>query len=124
MGLQLPAERTRENPNLVIVKEGVDRMRILSTLLLVSIPIVFGTPVRAQEVDWQKVDDAFGRKAALVAGDVHRYDFPRTDLSLTLDGVAIKPALALIGWVTSSRCTAKLWPWATSCCSIARSTRS
>jgi hypothetical protein len=100
MGLQLPAERTRENPNLVIVKEGVDRMRILSTLLLVSIPIVFGTPVRAQEVDWQKVDDAFGRKAALVAGDVHRYDFPRTDLSLTLDGVAIKPALALIGWVT------------------------
>ena len=52
----------------------------------------------AQEIDWQKVDDAFGRKAA-VSGDVHRYGFPRSDLSVTLDGVAIKPALALGGWV-------------------------
>jgi hypothetical protein len=84
----------------VIVKKEEDAMRALSTLLLVTIPMVFGTPVRAQEVDWQKVDDAFARKAALVAGDVHRYDFPRTDLSVTLDGVALKPALALIGWVT------------------------
>jgi hypothetical protein len=33
-----------------------------------------------------------------VSGDVHRYGFPRTDLSVTLDGVAIKPALALGGW--------------------------
>ncbi len=52
----------------------------------------------AQEVDWQKVDDAFGRKAA-VSGDVHRYGFPRTDLSVTLDGVTIKPTLALGGWI-------------------------
>ncbi len=34
-----------------------------------------------------------------VSGDVHRYGFPRTDLSVTLDGVTIKPALALGGWV-------------------------
>jgi hypothetical protein len=47
-------------------------MRVLFTLLLVAIPMVFGTPLRAQDVDWQKVDDAFGRKAAVVAGDVHR----------------------------------------------------
>src|SRR5471032_766985 len=53
----------------------------------------------AQEIDWQKVDAAFGRKPATVAGDVHCYGFPRTDLSVTLDGVAIKPALALGGWV-------------------------
>lgn len=53
---------------------------------------------RAQEVDWQKVDDAFGRKAT-VSGDVHRYGFPRSDLNVTLDGVTIKPALALGGWV-------------------------
>jgi len=53
----------------------------------------------AQAIDWQKVDDAFGRKAAVISGDAHRYGFPRTDLSVTLDGVAIKPALALGGWV-------------------------
>ena len=52
----------------------------------------------AQEIDWQKVDDAFGRKPA-VSGDVHRYGFPRSDLAVTLDGVTIKPALALGGWI-------------------------
>jgi hypothetical protein len=30
---------------------------------------------------------------------VHRYGFPRTDLTVTLDGVTIKPSLALGGWV-------------------------
>ena len=51
-----------------------------------------------QSIDWEKVDDAFGRKAA-VSGDVHRYGFPRTDLNVTLDDVTVKPALALGGWV-------------------------
>src|SRR5882757_4781845 len=58
----------------------------------------FVTSAHAQQIDWQKVDDAFGRKAA-VSGDAHRYSFPRTDLTVTLDGVTIKPALALGGWV-------------------------
>jgi hypothetical protein len=58
----------------------------------------FVTSAHAADIDWQKVDDAFGRKAA-VSGDVHRYGFPRTDLTVTLDGVTIKPALALGGWV-------------------------
>jgi hypothetical protein len=58
----------------------------------------FVTSAHAQEIDWQKVDDAFGRKPA-VSGDVHRYGFPRSDLAVTLDGVTIRPALALGGWV-------------------------
>jgi biotin operon repressor len=53
----------------------------------------------AQAIDWQKVDDALGRKAVVISGDAHRYGFPRTDLNVTLDGVTIKPALALGGWV-------------------------
>src|SRR5882724_1393341 len=55
-------------------------------------------PAHAQNVDWEKIDTAFGRKAAVTA-DVHRYGFPRSDLNVTLDGVTIKPALALGGWV-------------------------
>jgi hypothetical protein len=55
-------------------------------------------PAQAQGVDWQAIDQTLGRKAA-VTDDVHRYGFPRSDLSVTLDGVAIKPALALGGWV-------------------------
>src|SRR6266446_9332410 len=58
----------------------------------------FVTSAHAADIDWQKVDDTFGRKAA-VSGDVHRYGFPRTDLTVILDGVTIKPALALGGWV-------------------------
>jgi Domain of Unknown Function (DUF1259) len=61
------------------------------------------TAARSQEIDWQKVDETFGRKAA-VSGDVHRYGFPRTDLTVTLDGVTIKPALALGGWVAFKPC--------------------
>ncbi len=52
----------------------------------------------AQSVEWETVDAAIGRKAA-VSGDVHRYGFPRTDLNVSLDGVVLKPALALGGWV-------------------------
>ena len=70
-----------------------------STLrIMVSIFVASIASAHAQEVDWQKVDDIFGRKPA-VSGDVHRYGFPRTDLAVTLDGVTIKPALALGGWV-------------------------
>src|ERR1700750_1305174 len=58
----------------------------------------FISPAHAQEIDWTKVDESLGRKPA-VSGDVRRYGFPRSDLSVTLDGVTIKPALALGGWV-------------------------
>src|SRR6195256_5784752 len=61
-------------------------------------PDPFAAPPLAQKLAWQKVDAAFGRKPA-VSGDVRRYGFPRTDLTVTLDGVTIKPALALGGWV-------------------------
>ena len=58
----------------------------------------FVATAHAQDADWQKVDETLGRKPAVV-GDVHRYGFPRTDLTVTLDGVTIKPALALGGWI-------------------------
>jgi hypothetical protein len=52
----------------------------------------------AQSIDWAKVDGIFGRTGA-VGGAVHRYGFPRTDLTVTLDGVTIRPTLALGGWI-------------------------
>jgi Domain of Unknown Function (DUF1259) len=73
-------------------------MRIVRWLLATMFATSFGTVGAAQEIDWQKVDDAFARKPA-ISGDVHRYGFPRTDLTVTLDGVTIKPALALGGWI-------------------------
>jgi hypothetical protein len=58
----------------------------------------FITSAHAADIDWQKVDEVLGRKPA-VSDDVHRYGFPRSDLSVTLDGVTVKPALALGGWI-------------------------
>jgi hypothetical protein len=49
----------------------------------------------AAETDWSKVDQAFGKKGAAKPGDVYQVTFPRTDLQVTLDGVALKPGFAL-----------------------------
>src|SRR3979411_2919778 len=52
--------------------------------------------VNATEIDWKKVDAALGKTPA-VSGEGHRYGLPRSDLHVALDGVAIKPALAVGG---------------------------
>jgi hypothetical protein len=49
--------------------------------------------------DWSKVDQAIGRSAPTMPGDVHRYGFPRSDLHVTVDGVTLLPAFALGGWL-------------------------
>jgi len=71
------------------------RNLMLLTLLAV---MAFPPLAKAADIDWKKVDAALGKTAA-VSGEVHRYGIPRSDLHVTLDGVAIKPALALGGWV-------------------------
>jgi hypothetical protein len=85
--------RATTNPS---VKENV--MKKLRVLLLAGAMLAPVSIANAQDIDWQTVDAAFGRKAA-VSGDVHRYGFPRTDLTVRVDGVTIKPGLALGGWV-------------------------
>ncbi|SFM97858.1 protein of unknown function [Bradyrhizobium sp. Rc3b] len=67
-------------------------------LALIGVGACFIASAHAQDLDWKKVDETLGRKP-VVADDVHRYGFPRTDLTVTLDGVTIKPALALGGWL-------------------------
>jgi Domain of Unknown Function (DUF1259) len=72
-------------------------MRAGRFLLAICATSTFVTIAHAQETDWKKVDEAMGRSAT-VTSDVHRYGFPRSDLGVTLDGVEIKPGLALGGW--------------------------
>jgi hypothetical protein len=74
-------------------------MQNLRVLLLSGALVASAAVAHAQDVDWKQIDAAFGRSPATVAGDVHRYGFPRTDLTVTLDGVTIRPALALGGWI-------------------------
>jgi Domain of Unknown Function (DUF1259) len=62
--------------------------------ILTACGVVVSTSAAANGIDWAKIDTTFGRTAG-VAGEIHRYGFPRTDLQVTLDGVTIRPAFAL-----------------------------
>jgi Domain of Unknown Function (DUF1259) len=69
---------------------------ILSSIFL----LVAATPKKpaASRTDWKDVEQAIGRAGYVLPGDVYKVSFPRSDLAVTLDGVAIKPALALGSW--------------------------
>ena len=72
-------------------------MRVVQMFTIFGVALTIATATNAQEIDWKKVDAALGKTAAL-SGEVHRYGFPRSDLQVTVDGVAIKAPLALGGW--------------------------
>lgn len=74
-------------------------MKQFPKILVGAISMALSVGAMAAEADWAAMDQTLGRKGAEQAGGVHRYAFPRSDLSVTVDGVAIKPAFALGGWV-------------------------
>jgi Domain of Unknown Function (DUF1259) len=53
----------------------------------------------AADIDWTKVDQELGKPGTEQPGGVHKYGLPRSDLKVTVDGVAIKPTLALGSWI-------------------------
>ncbi|HSS86725.1 MAG TPA: DUF1259 domain-containing protein [Reyranella sp.] len=61
--------------------------------------VVLATPTFAEEPDWTQVAQALGKSGAVQAGGVYRVGFPRTDLKVSLDGVALRTGFAFGGWV-------------------------
>ena len=61
--------------------------------------VVLSAGANAADIDWTKVDQALGKPGANQPGGVHKFGLPRSDLKITVDGVAIKPALALGSWI-------------------------
>jgi sulfur transfer complex TusBCD TusB component (DsrH family) len=58
------------------------------------------TSAVAAEPDWMNaVGAALGKSGSAMPGGVYRVGLARTDLKVTLDGVEIKPALALGSWL-------------------------
>ena len=70
---------------------------------LIAGSLLAASPALAADMEWSQVDQALGKTGADQPGDVHKYALPRSDLHVTLDGVAIKPALALGGWLAFKR---------------------
>jgi hypothetical protein len=68
-----------------------------SNLVLAAIGLALGlsTAVLAADDDWAPVAQALGRSGAQLPGGIYRVGLGRSDLKVTLDGVEIRPTLAL-----------------------------
>jgi hypothetical protein len=69
------------------------RLRLFSLICVLCFPIL----VRAQGMTTSGIDQVLGRSGQKT-GDVYRVSFPRTDLHVSIGGLAIKPGLALGSW--------------------------
>jgi hypothetical protein len=69
------------------------KLRLFTLICVLSLPIL----VRAQGVTTATIDQALGRSGQKT-GDVYRVSFPRTDLHVSVNGLAIKTGLALGSW--------------------------
>jgi len=67
--------------------------RLLMLILTLALPVA----VRAQSLDTTKIDGALGRAGQKI-GNVYKAGFPRSDLHVSVHGLAIKPGLALGSW--------------------------
>jgi len=76
-----------------------------SIVLLAAIVFtsVSATQARAQGASWAAVEQTLSRSGVPQAGDVMRFNFPRRDLRVTVEGVQIRPSLALGSWVAFKR---------------------
>ncbi len=72
---------------------------VRTTLKAAALCIMLPAAAGAADADWAKVADALGKSGTEMAGGVYRVGLPRTDLHVTLDGVDIKPTLALGSWL-------------------------
>jgi hypothetical protein len=71
----------------------ITRLRCLTAFSVLLLPIL----VRAQGVTTEAIDQALGRSGQKT-GEVYKVSFPRSDLHVSVHGVAIKPGLALGSW--------------------------
>ena len=79
------------------------RLTFSALLLIAALPL---TAAAQTSTTWAEVDAALGRAGAAQGGEVMKYSFPRTDLTVVADGVTLKPALALGSWVAFKRISA------------------
>jgi hypothetical protein len=79
-------------------------MRILASIfLLLALLSSAALPQTAPAAnDWKQVDQALGRTGQQQADGAYKFGLPRGDLSVTVDGVQVKPALALGSWLAFS----------------------
>ncbi len=78
-------------------------MNRMTTLMATLAALAASAAAPAAETDWARVDQAIGKKGTDQPGGVRKYGLPRSDLAVSVGGVAIKPSLALGSWVAFQR---------------------
>jgi hypothetical protein len=85
------------NAAATIRTKGTNMNRVLF-LASITLNVALSMPANVAQTDWFIVDTILTRTGA-VSGEVHRYGLPRSDLNVSLDGVALKAGFALGGWL-------------------------
>jgi hypothetical protein len=91
--------------NGIPVNKGEIMIKRIGVLALFQL-LVFGCAATAQTApaggDWKAVEQALGRPGQLQGDGAYKFGLPRGDLNVTVDGVQVKPTLALGSWIAFS----------------------
>src|SRR6266516_1239556 len=75
-------------------------MTFSSRITTLAFAATISSTALAADPEWMKsVGEALGKAGASMPGGIYRVGLPRSDLRVALDGVEIKPALALGSWL-------------------------
>lgn len=87
------------SPNFLQESSRGVRFSMLTSLAAAALSLSATTHAQEPQPRWQLVDEGLGTGGTTQPDGVRRYSFPRTDLQVQLDGVEIKPSLALGSWL-------------------------
>lgn len=76
------------------------RVFILSQLFILT--CIATSQTSSAGNDWKPVEQALGRSGQLQGDGAYKFGLPRGDLKVTVEGVQVKPALALGSWLAFS----------------------
>jgi hypothetical protein len=73
--------------------------RMIVGMVAAAMAAGLAATAQAADPDWAAVGKALGKEGTVQPDGVYRIGLPRSDLKVTLDGVSLKPAFALGGWL-------------------------
>jgi hypothetical protein len=75
------------------------RRHMIVGMMTAAMAAGLAATAQAADPDWAAIGKALGKEGTVQPDGVYRIGLPRTDLKVTLDGVSLKPAFALGGWL-------------------------
>jgi hypothetical protein len=80
----------------------IKTIRILLSLRFVISCCLLAAQTGPSANDWKAVEQALGRPGQSQADGAYKFGLPRGDLTVTVNGLQVKPTLALGSWIAFS----------------------